>query len=244
MRNSKVTSMLVVLMFLLVTGIQAQTVTPSKKYITKELNNVSNFSSIRVLGSPDVEYRQSNGSKTTVSIYGSDNLVDLLEVSTVNGVLQVNIKKGVKILSGERRLKVIASSPSLNQVDIKGSADVYLKGTIKGNDLNLNIAGSGDIEAENLQYANIFALVKGSGDIDLKNVKATTVMSEVNGSGDISAEKLAATNVVATVAGSGDIVCYASRQLDARVSGSGDIEYKGSPSVVNKRGKKNSITGK
>ena len=186
-----------------------------------------------------------------------------MEVSTVNGVLQVNIKKGVKILSGERRLKVIASSPSLNQVDIKGSANVYLKGTIKGNDLNLNIAGSGDIEAENLQYANIFALVKGSGDIDLKNVKATTVMSEVNGSGDInmkgsaqkatlivngsgdiSAEKLAATNVVATVAGSGDIVCYASRQLDARVSGSGDIEYKGSPSVVNKQGKKNSITGK
>ena len=85
MRNSKVTSMLVVLMFLLVTGIQAQTVTPSKKYITKELNNVSNFSSIRVLGSPDVEYRQSNGSKTTVSIYGSDNLVDLLEVSTEIG---------------------------------------------------------------------------------------------------------------------------------------------------------------
>ena len=252
--------MLAVLMFLFITGMQAQTVTPSKKYITKELNNVSNFSSIKVLGSTDVEYRQSSGSKTEISIYGSDNL---LEVSTANGVLQVNIKKGVKILSGERRLKVIASSPSLDEVDIKGSADVYLKGTIKGADLTLNITGSGDIEAENLQYANIFALVKGSGDIDLKNVKATTVMSEVNGSGDInikgsaqkatltvngsgdiSAEKLAATNVVATVAGSGDIVCYASRQLDARVSGSGDIEYKGSPSVVNKQGKKNSITGK
>ena len=244
MKSLKVTSMLAVLMFLFITGMQAQTVTPSKKYITKELNNVSNFSSIKVLGSTDVEYRQSSGSKTEISIYGSDNLVDLLEVSTANGVLQVNIKKGVKILSGERRLKVIASSPSLDEVDIKGSADVYLKGTIKGNDLNLNIAGSGDIEAENLQYANIFALVKGSGDIDLKNVKATTVMSEVNGSGDISAEKLAATNVVATVAGSGDIVCYASRQLDARVSGSGDIEYKGSPSIVNKQGKKDSISGK
>ncbi len=47
MRNSKVTSMLVVLMFLLVTGIQAQTVTPSKIY-HKELNNVSNFSSISI----------------------------------------------------------------------------------------------------------------------------------------------------------------------------------------------------
>ena len=263
MRNSKVTSMLVVLMFLLVTGIQAQTVTPSKKYITKELNNVSNFSSISVLGSPDVEYRQSNGSKTTVSIYGSDNLVDLLEVSTVNGVLQVNIKKGVKILSGERRLKVIASSPSLNQVNIKGSADVYLKGAIKGNDLNLNIAGSGDIEAENLQYTNLSAYIKGSGDIDVKNVKGTTVKTivsgsgdvnikgtakwaalTVNGSGDISADKLAATEVIATVSGSGDISCYASKQLDAKVSGSGDIEYKGNPTILNKQGRKDSISRK
>ncbi len=141
MKNFNVTSMLVMLMFMCITSMQAQSITPSKKYITKELNNVSNFSSIRVLGSPDVEYRQSSDSKTTVSIYGSDNLVDLLEVSTVNGVLQVNIKKGVKILSGERRLKVIASSPSLDDVDIKGSADVYLKGTLKGADLNLNMFG-------------------------------------------------------------------------------------------------------
>ena len=56
MKSLKVTSMLAVLMFLFITGMQAQTVTPSKKYITKELNNVSNFSSIKVLGSTDVEY--------------------------------------------------------------------------------------------------------------------------------------------------------------------------------------------
>ena len=212
MKNFNVTSMLVMLMFMCITSMQAQSITPSKKYITKELNNVSNFSSIRVLGSPDVEYRQSSDSKTTVSIYGSDNLVDLLEVSTVNGVLQVNIKKGVKILSGERRLKVIASSPSLDDVDIKGSADVYLKGTLKGADLNLNITGSGDIEAENLQYTNLSAFIKGSGDIDVKNVRhycktivsgsgdvkmkgsTQTAMLTVNGSGDISADKLTATN--------------------------------------------------
>lgn len=263
MKNLKVTSMLVVLLFMFITGIEAQTVTPSKKYITKELNNMREFSSISVMGSPDVEYRQSSGSKTTVSIYGSDNLVDLLEVSTVNGVLKVNIKKGVRILSGERRLKVIASSPSLNQVDIKGSADVYLKGTIKGADIKLNITGSGDIEAENLQYNNISTLVKGSGDIGLKNVKATEVKAEisgsgdieikgstqrailtVNGSGDVNAGKLTAINVIATVAGSGDITCYSSKQLDAKVTGSGDIEYKGSPAIVNKQGKKNSISSK
>lgn len=263
MKNLKVTSMLALLLFMFVAGIQAQSVTPSKKYITKEIKDVSNFSSIAVLGSPDVEYRQSSGSKTEVSIYGSDNLVDLLEVSTVNGVLKVNIKQGVKILSGERRLKVIASSPALKQVDIKGSGDVYLKGSIRGTDLQLAIHGSGDIEAENLQYTSISGFVKGSGDMDLKKVKAKTVKAEVNGSGDIemkgdaqqatytvkgsgdiSAEKMMVPNVVATVAGSGDIACYASKRLDAKVSGSGDIEYNGKPSIVNKEGKKNSISSK
>ena len=243
MKNFNVTSMLVMLMFMCITSMQAQSITPSKKYITKELNNVSNFSSIRVLGSPDVEYRQSSDSKTTVSIYGSDNLVDLLEVSTVNGVLQVNIKKGVKILSGERRLKVIASSPSLDDVDIKGSADVYLKGTLKGADLNLNITGSGDIEVKNVKATTVKTIVSGSGDVKMKG-STQTAMLTVNGSGDISADKLTATNVVATVSGSGDISCYASKQLDAKASGSGDIEYKGSPSIVNKQGKKDSISGK
>ena len=75
-------------------------------------------------------------------------------------------------------MKVIASSPSLDEVDIKGSADVYLKGTIKGVDLTLNITGSGDIEAENLQYTNLSAYIKGSGDIDVKNVKGTTVKND------------------------------------------------------------------
>lgn len=263
MKNLKVTAMLALLLFLSVAGIEAQTVTPSKKYITKDLNNVSNFSSIKVLGNTDVEYRQSSGSGTKVSIYGSDNLVDLVEVSAVNGVLQVSLKKGVRINSGERRLKVIASSPSLNRVDINGSADVYLKGMLKGSDLSLNIAGSGDIEAENLQYTNLTSQIKGSGDIEMKNVKATHVNAEVNGSGDvsikgsadyarfsvrgsgdISADKLIAADVVANVSGSGDISCYASKKLDAKVSGSGDIEYKGSPSSVNKQGRKGSISGK
>lgn len=263
MKKSKVTSILVVLLFLFTTEIQAQNVTPSKNYITKEIKGISPFSAINVLGSPDIEYTQSSGSRTSVSIYGSDNLVELVELSTMNGVLQVNIKKGVNIHGSGFRFKVIASSPTLNQVDIKGSSDVELKGIIKGNNLKLTVTGSGDIDADNLQFTNISALVNGSGDIKLKNLKATNVDIQVNGSGDvdakgsaqkaalmvkgsgdITADELITTNVIATVSGSGDIDCYASKLLDAKVSGSGDIDYKGSPQTVNKQGKKDQISEK
>ena len=96
---------------------------------------------------------------------------------------------------------------------------------------------------KNTKAVTVRTIVSGSGDVNIKG-SAQSAMLTVNGSGDISADKLVATNVTATVSGSGDISCYASKQLDAKVSGSGDIEYKGSPSVVNKQGKKDSISGK
>ena len=96
---------------------------------------------------------------------------------------------------------------------------------------------------KNVKATAVKTVISGSGDVNLKGSAQKATLA-VNGSGDISADKLTATNVVATVSGSGDISCYASKQLDAKVSGSGDIEYKGSPSVVNKQGKKDSISGK
>ena len=96
---------------------------------------------------------------------------------------------------------------------------------------------------KNVKGTTVKTIVSGSGDVNIKGAAKWAALT-VNGSGDISADKLAATEVIATVSGSGDISCYASKQLDAKVSGSGDIEYKGSPSIVNKQGKKDSISGK
>ena len=264
MEKLKATSVWIVFLFLCVAGIRAQSVTPSKKYVTKEVKDISNFNAVSVLGSTDVEYRQSGSSgNCSVSVYGSDNLVDLTEITVADGVLQVKMKSGVRIKGGERRLKVMASSPALNRVEIKGSADVSLKGSLKGTDLLLNVRGSGDIDADCLEYEELSAQIKGSGDISLKNVKAADVDVKVKGSGDVSikgsarnavltvsgsgdieAEKLVAAKVTATVAGSGDISCYASERLDAKAGDSGDIEYKGNPPVVNKSGREKQISGK
>ena len=75
---------------------QAQTVTPSKIYITKDVNNINNYSTKKALRYSDFLYRQNRLSKTELSIYGSEYLVYLLEIYTAKGVLQVYLKKGVK----------------------------------------------------------------------------------------------------------------------------------------------------
>ena len=73
--------------------------------------------------------------------------------------------------------------------------------------------------------------MSGSGDITLsgttKDFDAT-----ISGSGDIEAYNLEADNVSATVSGSADIQVTAKKSIKARVSGSGDISYRGNPEKV------------
>ena len=53
----------------------------------------------------------------------------------------------------------------------------------------------------------------------------------LNRSGELSARKLDAENVTAHVNGSGEIPCTATKTLETNIQGSGEISYKGNPSI-------------
>ncbi len=73
--------------------------------------------------------------------------------------------------------------------------------------------------------------MSGSGDMNLSG-KTIDFEATISGSGDIKAYDLIADNVEATVSGSADIKVTANKMLKARVSGSGDISYRGNPEKV------------
>ena len=70
--------------------------------------------------------------------------------------------------------------------------------------------------------------VTGSGDLVIKG-KADSLDCEVTGSGDLDAFGLESANVNSAVTGSGNCKVYCTDFLMARVTGSGDIDYKGDP---------------
>jgi hypothetical protein len=69
------------------------------------------------------------------------------------------------------------------------------------------------------------------------NVGGTAERSElsISGSGNLQANELKAQTVKCRVSGSGDVDCFASKEFDALISGSGDIRYAGSPATVRKK---------
>lgn len=250
-KSTKTIAGLVMTMVLLAvsTGsLQAKGIRASGKYVTKEIK-ADSFASIQILGSEDILYSQSNNGKSSIKVYASDNVMDLLDIRVNNGTLIVSYKKNVSIW-GDNTVKVIVSSPSLNKIDVMGSGDVALKTAIKSDKLSVSVSGSGDINGANITCNNLSINVQGSGDIQFKGIKSKDVNASVAGSGDITLSGetenanlstagsgdiksggLRSQNVDANTIGSGDISCFAVKHLKARVVGSGDINYKGSPIV-------------
>ncbi|KAA6340073.1 hypothetical protein EZS27_012034 [termite gut metagenome] len=228
--------------------INIQRAEASKNYVTRVVKT-DNFNAIRLAGSPDVVYTQTGG-KVRVEVYGSDNIVDLLDVYTENGSLNVTFKKNTQVFN-TGKLEVRVFAPSLDKMEITGSGNItiasgiktdknlYLSitgsGDITGSDirceqLSLSVTGSGDIELNRVTVENTQARATGSGDIDLSGITQSADYA-VFGSGDINAVRLKADAVSANVTGSGDISCHAVSLLKAQRAGSGDISYKGNPKV-------------
>ncbi|WP_071147899.1 head GIN domain-containing protein [Bacteroides ihuae] len=227
---------------------QAQIIVGSGNIVTKGVK-VGLFNSLKLQGSPDVIYKQTTG-KPSVELYGSDNIVGLLEVKIESGILLIKFKDNVNIRN-RGKLEVRVSGPALERLTVQGSGDVLLVNGIKSHkDLAISIQGSGDIQGKGIESPLLSLSVKGSGDIDLSDVnarrtnvkiagsgditlrgKCQEVDLGISGSGDINAAGLMAQKVLVKVAGSGDVSCYATDYLTGSVSGSGDVGYKGNPKI-------------
>lgn len=224
------------------------TIKASKNYVNKEIF-VADFTNLNVKGSPDVTFTQQAG-KPKVSIYTSDNIIDLLDIYVDKKTLHIGFKKNVSV--NYHKLIIQVSSPALNHISVTGSGAVKVAGQLNTEQLALRVSGSGDIFGKNITCTQCQATVTGSGDISLENLEATTTQAEITGSGDISlkgktqeasykitgsgdltASDLKAETVSASITGSGDIKCHASTHLKTRISGSGDIGYKGNPQIDN-----------
>lgn len=169
------------------------------------------------------------GTEGEITLEGESNLLEHIKTEVKNGKLSIKVEKGynLKPSSWDDGIRITVPVESVNSVALSGSGDIVGKTTIKTNNFKTAMSGSGDITLD-IEANTIDASMSGSGDITL-NGSTTDFEAAISGSGDIKAYGLEADNVDATVSGSADIKVTANKMLKARVSGSGDISYRGNP---------------
>jgi len=198
-------------------------------FVTKE-RSVGDYNQVAVAGSFDVALIE--GQIGEITLEGESNLLEYVVTEVKNGKLLIKVKNGVNLKpSGWRNgIQINVPVEFLEGVSLSGSGEILGKTVIKSNNFSANISGSGEVSLT-VEAQSVEAFLSGSGDITLAGRTADLEVS-VSGSGDIQAYDLEADRVTAAVSGSADVNITANESLDARVSGSGGIRYRGNPSTL------------
>ncbi len=195
------------------------------KILTKT-RNVENFDKIGVSGSFDVSLVKGNEGKIDIKI--EENLLPYLETYVDGDKLKIKWKKGTSI-STNKGVHLTVYFNDINAVGLAGSGDITSKELIKSDNFDVAVSGSGDIDLR-LEVDNLKTAIAGSGDIELEG-KTKFFKAGISGSGDIEADDLVCNKAELKISGSGGITLTVKDELYARISGSGDIDYKGNPKI-------------
>lgn len=177
--------------------------------------------------SGDIILAQGHDRPQEVTVFGQENILDLLEMEVNDGILDIGFREPVGSYD-ELRIELVVRT--LAYVSLDGSGTIKSPATFyKLNELNVNMNGSGEIMLKP-EALTIHTAINGSGNISLYGI-ADKLFAAINGSGDIKCFGLVANDCDATIAGSGDVELIATESLNARIVGSGDIRYRGNPTI-------------
>ena len=194
--------------------------------ITTKTHTTSDYHKVDVFGSMDVILEK--GTEGTIRVTTDENIHQYVIIESNKGVLNIKIKNNVNI-NTKKSIHIKVPFTSLDNVSLTGSGNVLTNDQIKSDQFEAEISGSGEMNLD-IDVNRVDAKVNGSGDLKILGT-ATGLDIKVIGSGYFDGECLISQNVEAKVTGSGGAVVVAKSSIKARVIGSGDIEYLGTPSA-------------
>ena len=176
--------------------------------VTTETRTLPPITGIRLEGSTQV--RITNSSTQEVTVEGYNNLLPLLETRVEGETLVISYKKGTNVTNDNS--VVYLKIPSVKKISVSGSGNLEMAGAFNEAKLEIAISGSSNILLEDGTANNFNVQISGSGNVNAYTFK--TQKAKVN------------------IFGSGNVKVSATQSLDAAISGSGNVYYKGAPPAV------------
>lgn len=197
--------------------------------IAIEQRVVGNFSNITSYGSFVVNVR--TGTDYSLSIEADENLLPYIRTYIQGNNLVIETKNDRCIKSRES-IVVDVVTRDVEGLKLAGSG-VINANNINAEELDLTLSGSGMIECKRITIDYLRASLPGSGIIELDGTAETTDYS-LSGSGLIKGIDLITSRCFANISGSGNIYTHVLEELDVQISGSGNLYYEGNPQIESK----------
>jgi hypothetical protein len=194
----------------------------------KERRQVDGFDEVSMGIAGDLYLRQ--GSATTLELEGdSDDLEDII-TEVKSGKLIIRYKKNIGWNLRRERVTLYLTMSEVSSVSLGGSGKIIGENIIESDDLYLSVSGSGRINLA-LEADEVTQRISGSGNIEVSG-EADHADISISGSGNLDALDLEVDHCVVKISGSGRCKITVGDSLEANISGSGSVYYKGNPDRI------------
>jgi hypothetical protein len=196
--------------------------------IKTEERTVSPFKHVEASGA--IKLMVSQGDFKPVRLEGDENILQYVEIRQDGDRIEIRTRPGYNI-SPTNDLTVYVTAPVYSSIEVSGASDIRGQNKISNpENLKLEASGAGDIEME-VDAPEISGQITGSGSIKLKG-ETKDLDIDLSGAGHAYCFDLLSENTVVDISGAGSAEVYASVKLEAKVSGVGNVTYKGNVSNV------------
>lgn len=201
--------------------------TPTQIQQINQLTTMQPFDEVDIAGPFKVIYEQ--GNEHNVRVEASEQA--LKEMTIYVKDRELRIRKAVhKPTVSLKDVKIYVTSPVINMIELAGSGMFAASNPITvNNDLDVDIAGSGQVFLTAVTCHDSSLEIAGSGNIEIGNLTVDEAMTEIAGSGNINLGSMTCKELKAEIAGSGDINCnnINADNVHVDIAGSGNVNIKG-----------------
>lgn len=185
------------------------------------------YSEIKVEGAIDIVYNAKPDEAAYLRIEADDNIIPLIDVKVKGRTLTVKARESIN----PSRFILYTHSPSLKYIESKGASNIKLQGAVAGDELKIEMKGTGNFTADNLIYDKAEFQLKGAGNMEMGG-QAHKAKIEISGTGDVKAAELTVNELEANIKGAGNIELNALDKLSIDIKGKGNVSYKGNPQIT------------
>jgi hypothetical protein len=192
------------------------------------------FSKINYKGFGNVTLK--HGDKPMLRVSSKLDIQDAIKHEILDGELRLKVRDSfslglkslMKLESPDLKLEIIYDT--LEAVNFNGMGNLQNEGVLEGFDFRAVNNGVGKMSL-NVDVKSLYSKLDGAGYLEL-NGTSEVHSCNLNGAGKIDAQRLEAESAKAVANGVGSILIYASKKLEAKLVGIGNITHFGNPDKI------------
>jgi hypothetical protein len=165
----------------------------------------------------------------SLTVTADDNIVPLIETETAGHKLTLRTAARTSI-HPKTKLEYTLTVPQLETISVSGAGNVRTEKFV-ANNLTVKLAGAGNAHLRELNVKSLSMTLSGAGTASASGTTDQLTL-RLSGAGGLEAAALKAARADVQISGAGRATVWALEDLHARVSGAGDIKYKGRPANV------------